>query len=100
MSDWAGEYFERGYTQRWGLLPVTERIRRETSGLLARLQLSSRARVVDVGCGHGRYALAFAEQGADVVGVDSAVTLLMQIGFKSLTNGRRIHPARGKVSGV
>lgn len=78
MSDWTGDYFERGYAQRWGLLPVTESIRRDTSGLWDRLQLRSGARVLDLGCGHGRYALAFAEQGADVVGVDSAVTLLLQ----------------------
>jgi ubiquinone/menaquinone biosynthesis C-methylase UbiE len=100
MSDWAGEYFERGYTQRWGLLPVTERIRRETSGLLARLQLSSGARVVDVGCGHGRYALAFAEQGADVVGVDSAITLLLQAKRLGSELGLSTHWVRGDMRRV
>jgi ubiquinone/menaquinone biosynthesis C-methylase UbiE len=78
MSDWTGEYFERGYAQRWGLLPVTDSIRRDTSGLCDRLELRPGARVLDLGCGPGRYALAFAEQGAEVVGVDSAVALLLQ----------------------
>jgi ubiquinone/menaquinone biosynthesis C-methylase UbiE len=78
MSDWAGEYFERGYAQRWGVLPVTDNIRRETSGLWRHLRLGSRARVLDLGCGQGRYALAFAERGAEVVGVDSADALLQQ----------------------
>ena len=78
MSDWAGEYFGRGYAQRWGVLPVTDNIRRETRGLWRHLQLGSRARVLDLGCGHGRYALAFAERGAEVVGIDSAAALLQQ----------------------
>ena len=25
MSDWASEYFERRYAQRWGTLPVTDK---------------------------------------------------------------------------
>jgi SAM-dependent methyltransferase len=78
MSDWIREYFEQGYAQRWGVLPVTDKTRREANSLWARLQLSARPRIVDLGCGHGRYALAFAERGADVVGVDLAVTLLRQ----------------------
>ena len=53
MSDWAGEYFGRGYAQRWGVLPVTDNIRRETRGLWRHLQLGSRARVLDLGCGNG-----------------------------------------------
>ena len=76
MSEWAREYFELGYAQRWGLPPVTDRIRREASGLWGHLQLQPGSRVVDLGCGHGRYALALSERGADVVGVDSAVALL------------------------
>ena len=100
MSDWAGEYFERGYAQRWGLLPVTDSIRRDTSGLRDRLQLGSGARVLDLGCGHGRYALAFAEQGADVVGVDSAVTLLLQANRFAWERGLPAHWVRGDMRRV
>jgi ubiquinone/menaquinone biosynthesis C-methylase UbiE len=100
MSDWAGEYFERGYAQRWGLLPVTDSIRRDTSGLWDRLQLRSGARVLDLGCGHGRYALAFAEQGADVVGVDSAVTLLLQAKRIASERGLPTHWVRGDMRRV
>ena len=39
MSDWATDYFEHGYAQRWGVLPVTERIRHDTACLWSRLQL-------------------------------------------------------------
>ena len=33
MPDWTCEYFERGYGQRWGLLPPSERVRLEVDGL-------------------------------------------------------------------
>ena len=73
---WAREYFERGYAQRWGLPPVTERIRQEADGVWALCQLTPGAHVVDLGCGHGRHALALAARGAIVVGVDASVALL------------------------
>jgi ubiquinone/menaquinone biosynthesis C-methylase UbiE len=40
------------------------------------LQLSPATRVIDIGCGHGRHALALAERGVEVVGLDFAVALL------------------------
>jgi len=49
MSDRASHYFEHGNAQRWGVLPVTDRVRHDTACLWGRLQLNSRARVVDRG---------------------------------------------------
>jgi SAM-dependent methyltransferase len=100
MSDWTREYFERGYAQRWGLLPVTDTIRRETSSLWDRFQLPSGARVVDLGCGPGRYALAFAGRGAKVVGVDSAVSLLRQARRVGVELGLPAHWLRGDIRSV
>ena len=76
MPEWTHEYFERGYAQRWGLRAPTDHVRIETHGLWDMLQLTPASRVIDVGCGHGRHALALAERGVDVVGIDSAVALL------------------------
>src|SRR6187397_95948 len=76
VPDWTREYFERGYGQRWGLLPPSERVRREAEALWNLLQLSPASRVIDIACGHGRHALALADCGADVVGLDFAVSLL------------------------
>ena len=76
VPKWAREYFERGYAQRWGLPPVSDHIRLEAGDLWDQLQLSPGARVLDLGCGHGRHALALAERGAKVVGLDFAETLL------------------------
>jgi ubiquinone/menaquinone biosynthesis C-methylase UbiE len=74
--DWTREYFERGYGQRWRLLPPSDQVRREAAALWNLLQLSPTSRVIDIGCGHGRHALALAERGAEVVGLDFAVALL------------------------
>jgi SAM-dependent methyltransferase len=76
VPDWTHEYFERGYGQRWGLRAPSEQVRREAGTLWDLLQLSKTARVIDIACGHGRHALALAERGVTVVGLDSAVTLL------------------------
>jgi SAM-dependent methyltransferase len=78
MSDWIHKYFEHGYAQRWGALELTDNVRRQTSDLWPLLGLQSGALIADLGCGSGRYALAFTERGARVVGIDSAVTLLAQ----------------------
>lgn len=76
VSKWAREYFERGYAQRWGLPPMSDRVRLGTEGPWDQLQLAAGAWVLDLGCGHGRHALALAERGAKVVGMDFAETLL------------------------
>ena len=78
MSDWAREYFERGYAQRWGLPPITDDIRVEVAGLWKYLNLTTSSRLVDVGCGHGRYALGLAQLGSMAVGVDFAMALLTE----------------------
>lgn len=76
VPEWARKYFERGYAQRWGLQPISDRIRAEAGDLWDQLQLSPGAQVLDLGCGHGRHALALAERGAKVLGMDFAETLL------------------------
>jgi 2-polyprenyl-3-methyl-5-hydroxy-6-metoxy-1,4-benzoquinol methylase len=76
MPDWIREYFGRGYAQRWGLPPLTDDVRRQAGGLWNLLRLSPSSRVIDIGCGHRRHALALAERGTDVIGLDLAVALL------------------------
>jgi ubiquinone/menaquinone biosynthesis C-methylase UbiE len=78
MSDWAKDYFEHGYAERWGLPPVSDRIQQEAQGLCDLLRLTPGSRVVDIGCAHGRHALALAERGPEVTGVDFARALLIR----------------------
>jgi len=89
VSDWAHEYFERGYGQRWGLAAPGDRVRLETSGIWEILRLSQTSRVIDIGCGHGRHALALAERGSEVVGVDFADSLLRRA--RHLAHESRAH---------
>jgi SAM-dependent methyltransferase len=51
-------------------------VRLHAAGLWDGLRLSATSRVIDIGCGHGRHALALAERGAEVVGLDFSVALL------------------------
>ena len=95
VPDWTRKYFECGYGQRWGLRPPSEQVRREAAALWNLLQLSRASRVIDIGCGHGKYALALIERGADVVGLDFAVAMLDRA--RELEDGLRIrgHWIRG-----
>jgi ubiquinone/menaquinone biosynthesis C-methylase UbiE len=76
VSDWTREYFERGYAQRWGLKPPSDQVRLEVDGLYALLHLSPSSRVIDIACGHGRHAIALAERGPHIIGLDFAAALL------------------------
>ena len=76
MPDWARDYFERGYAQRWELPAPSHRMRLEADGLWTLLQLSPGSRIIDIGCGHGKHAFPLAERGAEVIGLDFAVALL------------------------
>jgi ubiquinone/menaquinone biosynthesis C-methylase UbiE len=75
VSDWTDDYFERGYAQRWGVLQVTDQVRLEAGSLWTRCHFQPNDTVVDVGCGHGRHALALSERGARVVGLDASSSL-------------------------
>ena len=51
--------------------------------------------VVDIGCGHGKYALALAQHGAGVTGVDFALPLLARAQRLGAELGVRAHWLRG-----
>ena len=93
--DWTRDYFERGYAQRWSLAPPSEAIRFEAVSLAALLRMASGARLIDIGCGHGRHALALAAFGADVIGIDSAVTLLHRARELASESATEIRLVRG-----
>src|SRR5215475_7652005 len=94
MSDWARQYFERGYGQRWGLPPITDHIRDEVAGLWKYQNLTPSSRIVDVGCGHGRHALALTQLGSTVVGVDFAIALLTEARHLAAKLGVQAHWVR------
>lgn len=92
---WTHDYFERGYGQRWSLGPPTPESDEEAAALWTHLRLSHRARVLDVGCGHGRLALALGRRGARVTGLDLAGALLRRASRLSRELGSEVHWLRG-----
>src|SRR5688572_5745462 len=76
--NWAHDYFENGYAQRWGLGPPSPDTHREADALCSHLCLSECDTLLDVACGHGRHAVALAARGIHVVGLDFAASLLMR----------------------
>jgi SAM-dependent methyltransferase len=73
--------FDRLYDPRPGLRGrfdawVYGRLRWTLERTLAELGDLSGKRVLDIGCGSGRYAVALAERGADVLGVDLSPAML------------------------
>jgi SAM-dependent methyltransferase len=79
--DARAELLDRLYEPRPGLRGAFESwvygpLRRRLSLTLDELGDLSGRRVLDVGCGPGRYAVALAERGAEVIGVDISETML------------------------
>src|SRR5262245_21838706 len=95
MPDWTREYFEQGYAQRWGLPAPSDQVRLQAGGLWNLLQLSPTSRVIDIGCGHGRHALALAERGPKVLGLDFAVALLKRARHLAAELRTQVHWIRG-----
>jgi 2-polyprenyl-3-methyl-5-hydroxy-6-metoxy-1,4-benzoquinol methylase len=69
-SDWYDGFFEEEWLDEIALHVRDERTRKEIDFVLERLELAPGARVLDVGCGHGRHSLELARRGFDVTGVD------------------------------
>ncbi len=57
-------------------LLTTERTAREVAFILSELALAPGARLLDVGCGFGRHAVALAQRGFDVTGIDPSAAMI------------------------
>ena len=74
-----------------GLRAPSDQVRREAAALWTLLALAQSDRLIDIGCGHGKYAMAFSERGARVVELDFAANLLDRASHLSADLQ---HPAR------
>jgi ubiquinone/menaquinone biosynthesis C-methylase UbiE len=100
MADWAREYFEKGYLQRWALSEPSELTRKDVESLWARLRLGSGAPLLDVACGHGRHAVVFRQMGAAVTGLDLTAALLERARGFARTLSVQVHWVRGDMRGL
>jgi len=75
---WTKRYFDTVYHRRWTLGPPDETVFRHVDFVIDELSASEGSTLVDVGCGQGRYSLAFAARGLQVTGLDASEVLLNQ----------------------
>ena len=73
---WREQYYEDGYLRRWRLGPPSQAQLDEAARLLSLSGAHGTPRALDLGCGHGRYAIGLARAGARVVGLDASRALL------------------------
>ena len=71
---WTEEVFDEDYARLWSV-PGHEVPSAEIDALVAFLPMAP-ARVLDVACGAGRYAIALAQRGYELTGIDIAVPFL------------------------
>ena len=77
-GDWARTYFDEVYLHRWELTGPGQPEIAEATSVLRLLAAPRGGRLLDVGCGQGRYSIAFAALGMQVTGSDSSAPLLAE----------------------
>lgn len=78
MNEWTKRYFNEAYLRRWHLGQPDERIQKNAVFLLEQLGIGPGNALLDVGCGQGRYSLAFAKSGVKVTGLDASDILISE----------------------
>jgi 2-polyprenyl-3-methyl-5-hydroxy-6-metoxy-1,4-benzoquinol methylase len=78
VSDWTTSYFDTFYLRRWRLGLPSADVRANAEQLLRLLEAEPGRSLLDIGCGQGRYDIAFAERGMRVTGVDASEVLLAE----------------------
>src|SRR5262245_59465820 len=77
-ENWTNKYFDTVYHRRWRLGRPDATIVRQVDFIIGQLGASEGDSLIDVGCGQGRYSLAFAARGLHVTGLDASEFLLNQ----------------------
>lgn len=75
-ESWTRRYFDELYLRRWAVGPPSDAEYGHVDFLLGRLSAARGDSLLDVGCGQGRYSLAFASRGMRVTGLDASPALL------------------------
>ncbi|MCK4395318.1 methyltransferase domain-containing protein [candidate division WOR-3 bacterium] len=78
MNEWTKRYYNEAYLKRWHLGPPDKKIQENAASILKLLQIKQGNSLLDVGCGQGRYSLAFAKTGVNVTGYDTSDVLLSE----------------------
>ena len=97
---WTEPYFEQAYLKRWSSGPPSPAAHAEAADLLALLSPPPELPLLDVGCGHGRYAMALASHGRRVIGLDASRALLQLAARQGTTTPAPPRWVRGDMRGL
>lgn len=79
MNEWTKRYYDEAYLRRWPFLGKPDpSIMKNAASILELLAIGDGDKLLEVGCGQGRYSLAFSQMGAKVTGLDASNTLLYE----------------------
>lgn len=78
VNECTKRYYDEAYLRRWSLGQPDERVLKNTGFLLKELRIGEGETLLDVGCGQGRYSLAFAKNGLKVTGLDASDALISE----------------------
>lgn len=78
MKEWTKRYYDEAYMRRWPLGQPDETILKNARFLLQALRIGEGNTLLDVGCGQGRYSLAFAKNGLKVTSLDASDALISE----------------------
>jgi SAM-dependent methyltransferase len=97
---WWDGYFDETFVDVYRDFLTPERTEREVAGLREMVPLPAGGRVLDLGCGWGRHAVALARGGFRVTGVDLSETLLERARRRAAAAGVEVEWVRGDVREV
>ncbi|MCK4233051.1 class I SAM-dependent methyltransferase [candidate division WOR-3 bacterium] len=78
MNEWTKRYYNEAYLKRWHLGEPDEKTQKNAASILELLRIKQGNSLLDIGCGQGRYSLAFAKAGVNVTGYDTSDVLLSE----------------------
>jgi cyclopropane fatty-acyl-phospholipid synthase-like methyltransferase len=84
---WSPDFFAGDWLEAQRAFTPPERASRLAEQIAGRLDLRRGSRVLDVPCGHGPLALALAEHGCDVTGVDLCAPLVEEARAQAAARG-------------
>lgn len=94
-GEWWDGYFDETFVRIYRDFLTLERTAHEVAGLLQMVPLPPGARVLDLACGWGRHAVALAQEGFRVTGVDWSATLLERARGRAEASGVEVEWVRG-----